>query len=102
LRASTWEEGASKEFKHLTSSLREYAIAGVLHFEHLALIRKSTEYELVKRRQTSELARALGEDSQVIAQRLDRLLVQHASEWSAFKDALGQESFVQKWIGNGS
>ncbi|SDA63397.1 MULTISPECIES: 7-cyano-7-deazaguanine synthase [unclassified Janthinobacterium] len=102
LQAPTWEEGASKDFKRLTTSLREYAIAGVLHFEHLALIRKSMEYELFKRRHTGELARSLAEDSQVIAQRLDRMLEQHTLEWYAFKDALGRESFVRKWIGNRS
>lgn len=102
LNAPTWEEGASKEFKNLTSSLREYAIAGVLHFEHLALVRKSMEYNLLKRRQTSELARSLSEDSGVIAHRLDRLLAQHALEWSEFKNYLGRDSFVLKWIGNES
>ncbi|MFZ6746011.1 7-cyano-7-deazaguanine synthase [Undibacterium sp. JH2W] len=100
LQATTWEAGASKDFKRLTSSLREYAIAGVLHFEHLALIRKSMEYELLKRRHTSELARSLAEDSRVIVQRLDRLLEQHSLEWFAFTDALGRESFVRNWIGN--
>jgi hypothetical protein len=102
LRAPTWEAGAPDEFKYSTPALREYAIAGVLHFEHLALIRNSMEYELIKRRNTSELARCLGEQPQGVAHRIDRFLQQHASEWSAFTDDLGQESFVRKWIGNSS
>lgn len=99
LRTSTWEAGASKDFKYLTPALREYAIAGVLHFEHLALFNNSMEYELFKRRNTSELARCLRLSPQVVAQRLDRLLRQHASEWEAFTNDLGQGSFVRKWIG---
>ena len=102
LQAPTWEEGAAKEFKRLNHSLREYAIAGVLHFEHLALVRKSMEYELFKRRHVSELARSLAEDPIIIKQRLDRMLEQHGREWGSFKDSLGRESFVRKWIGNGS
>lgn len=102
LQTPTWEEGASKDFKKFPQSLWEYAIAGVLHFEHLALVRKSMEYELLKRRHTSELVKSLAEDCNVITQRLDRMLKQHALEWSAFKESLGRESFVRKWVGNGS
>jgi hypothetical protein len=102
LRADTWETGACSEFKNVTSALREYAIAGVLHFEHLASVRSSVEYELFKRRNTSELARCLGLQPQVVGQYLDRFLQQHSSEWAAFTDDLGHGSFVRKWIGNSS
>ncbi|WP_305825046.1 7-cyano-7-deazaguanine synthase [Massilia brevitalea] len=102
LRTPTWEAGASNDFTYLTTALREYAIAGVLHFEHLALVRNSIEYELLKRRNTTELARCLALQPQVVEQRIDRFLQQHASEWAAFTDDLGQGSFVRKWIGDSS
>lgn len=100
LKTATWEAGAVRDFDHQTQALREYAIAGVLHFEHLSSIRKSMQYELIKRRATNELARSLAEQPQVVAQSLDRLLQQHAMEWSAFTDDLGPGSFVRKWIDN--
>jgi hypothetical protein len=58
------------------------------------------QYELIKRRQTSELARALKQRQEVVSHGLNRLLKQHALEWSAFKDDLGKRSFVRKWIDN--
>ncbi|MFB0705885.1 hypothetical protein AB9H16_30875, partial [Pseudomonas protegens] len=84
LDSPTWETGAAKEFTSCTKALRQYAIAGVLHFEHLSSIRESSQYELIKRRRTTELARALAESPHAVAQNLDRLLQQHAKEWSAF------------------
>jgi hypothetical protein len=102
LRAPTWEAGASKNFSNFTPALREYAVAGVLHFEHLALIKNSTEYGLFKRRNTFELAQSLDLQPDVVAQHLDRLLQQHALEWSAFTEDIGRGSFVWKWIGNAS
>ena len=102
LKAPTFEEGAAKGFNHITQALREYALAGVLHFEHFASIRNSAQYDLLKRRATNELARALGQQSNAIADGLDRLLKNHSKEWSVFTSDLGPESFVRKWIGTAS
>ena len=102
LKADTWEAGAADKFTNFTPALREYAIAGVLHFQHFAALRDSMEYELVKRRGTNELARALSEPSAVVAKGLDRLLRQHTVEWSAFIDNLGPRSFVRQWIDGAS
>lgn len=98
LKSDTWEAGAAKTFHPFTPALREYSIAGVLHFQHLALIPESLQYELIKRRSTSELARSLGESVPVVAQNLDRFLQQHAMEWAAFTGDLGPKSFVRQWI----
>ncbi|AMV41741.1 7-cyano-7-deazaguanine synthase [Paraburkholderia caribensis] len=98
LKASTFEAGVAQGFDLITEALREYAIAGVLHFEHFASIRESPTYEMLKRRTTSELARSLTETPDMVVNGLDRLLQQHAREWAAFTDALGPESFVRKWI----
>ncbi|MNO87238.1 7-cyano-7-deazaguanine synthase [compost metagenome] len=102
LRATSWEAGAAKDFDRHTQALREYAIAGVLHFEHLSLIRDSIPYELIKRLRSNELARALAEEPKTVAKNLDRLLQQHAMEWSAFTNDLGSDSFVIKWIDHAS
>jgi hypothetical protein len=75
--------------------LREYALAGVLHLEHFASLRTSPQYIMVQRRTVSELARALTEPLDAIVQGLDRLLRQHAKEWSAFTNNLGPSSFVR-------
>ncbi|UWF50138.1 7-cyano-7-deazaguanine synthase [Pseudomonas sp. N3-W] len=102
LDSPTWRTGAAKEFTSFTEALRQYAIAGVLHFEHLSSIRESSQYELIKRRRTSELARALAESPHAVAQNFDRLLQQHAREWSAFTSDMKSGSFVRKWIDGAS
>jgi hypothetical protein len=98
LRESTFEEGASGDFSHITSALREYALAGVLHLEHFSSIRESSQYGLLQRRVVGELARSLAEPPNVVAEGFDRLLQQHAKEWSDFTKELGDGSFVTKWI----
>lgn len=98
LKASTWTEGSAPEFERKTRSMREYAIAGVLHFEHLSELPNSVQYELIKQRRINELARSLSIPSLEVEQKLDRLLQQHAAEWSAFTNELGSGSFVRQWI----
>jgi hypothetical protein len=98
LKSSTFAEGAAGEFNNMTPALREYALAGVLHLEHFALIRTSAQYAMLKRRTLSELTRSLAEPPEVVASGLERLLQQHEVEWSAFTRDLGEGSFVRKWI----
>lgn len=98
LRSPTFADGAAKSFAHMTPALREYAIAGVLHLEHFASIRNSFEYDLLKRRTTSELARSLPDAPEVVGEGLDRLVQRHAAQWSAFVNDLGGASFVREWI----
>lgn len=100
LRAASFEAGASPDFEgsRITGALREYALAGVLHAEHFAAMRKSDQYALVKRRTEGELSRALGEPQAVVAANFDRLLKQHGKEWRNFTDDLGATSFVRGWI----
>lgn len=98
LKASAWTEGSVPEFEQKTRSMREYAIAGVLHFEHLSELPNSVQYELIKQRRQNELARSLSIAPAEVEKKLDRLLQQHATEWSAFTNELGSDSFVSKWI----
>jgi Queuosine biosynthesis protein QueC len=98
LKAPTFEEGASRDFNHITDALREYALAGALHLEHFSSVRESDHYGLLKRRAQNELAQSLAESRHVVAKGFDRLLQQHTKEWSAFTEELGEGSFVRKWI----
>lgn len=98
LKSPNFAEGAAKEFNNMTPALREYALAGVLHLEHFALIRTSAQYAMLKRRTESELTRSLAEPPEVVASGLERLLQRHEAEWSAFTRDLGEGSFVRKWI----
>ncbi|MGC1862522.1 MAG: hypothetical protein WA733_15755 [Methylocystis sp.] len=98
LDAATFEGGAHNEFSRVTGALRDYALAGMLHLEHFATLRQSAQYTLVKRRALSELARSLNEPVETVGDRFDRLLRQHALEWSAFKEGLSETSFVRKWV----
>lgn len=102
LHATKWEAGAAKQFTRFTKALREYSIAGVLHFDHLSTIRESVQYKLIKRTKIGALASSLAQQPQDISRNLDRLLEQHAKEWSAFTNDLGPRSFVRKWIDDAS
>ncbi len=102
LSATSWEAGAATDFSSFTPALREYSIAGVLHFEHLALLSGSQQFELIKRRRVNELSRSLSEQPASVALSLERLIQQHNIEWSAFKNDLGEGSFVTQWIDGAS
>ncbi|WP_084368424.1 7-cyano-7-deazaguanine synthase [Rhizobium sp. RU36D] len=98
LGAAVFEEGANPNFKKITRALRQYAIAGVMHFDHMAGLRKSPEYTLVKSRFVHGLAPGLREEAPVVAGKLDQLLTRHEEEWSAFIDSIGAQSFLNAWI----
>lgn len=70
----------------------------VFHFEHLAGLQSRSDYQLTRRLSNFELAESLGESPVSVSQKLDRLLRQHAKEWSAFTKDLGPRSFVRQWI----
>jgi hypothetical protein len=70
----------------------------VLHFKHLAQIRGSSSYDLIRRRTTTDLSRSLSQPADAVGYGLDRLLEQHTKEWSAFTNELGPHSFVMKWM----
>ncbi len=102
LKTPAFEQGVAEGFNNMTSALREYALAGVLHLEHFSLIQDSVQHEMLKRRATSELARSLAQPPDVVSAGLERLLKQHAGEWSAFTNDLGPGSFVRRWIDTAS
>lgn len=99
LKAKTFKAGASRDFpkEKITEALREYAIAGVLHLDHLANLRRSAVYPSVLMRSASQLGQMLKLKAAEVEAKQNRLLRQHEAEWRSFLDVLGSESFVMRW-----
>lgn len=100
LSAPVFEDGANSNFEKITPALRQYAIASVMHFDHMAGLRASPEYKLVQGRFVHGLAQGLREERSVVANKLDQLLARHEKEWSSFIDNIGAQSFLNAWISN--
>lgn len=96
LSAPTMREGASEGFTLFTKALEEYAIAGVLHLDHLAALAGSRLHARSKRSVVRQLAAAEGMDEGMTADLLEDLLHRHREEWRSFLARLGPQSFVAK------
>jgi Queuosine biosynthesis protein QueC len=103
LSATTFAAGAAASFpaKKITPGLREYAIAGALHLDHLAGLSLSPRGARTVSLQAFQLAGALGLSEEDTRTRLERLLQQHTSEWRNFMSSLGPNSFVADWALSG-
>ncbi len=96
LSAERLEEGAAKGFDGITSKLRAYAVAGVLHMDHLAELAESPLHARSLRRAARETAEALNGDPAEVEQQLREMLGRHAAEWRGFRQSLGPNSFVAR------
>lgn len=103
LGATRFEDGAVEAFtnRRPKGALHEYAIAGVLHLDHLADLHRSPASAAVVARQAFLLSRPLGLDEHKTKKRLADMLRQHEDEWRGFVDSLGPRSFVAQWIARG-
>lgn len=99
LSAPTLEAGAATQFDKITKAMQQYAIAGTLHLDHLAALRRSPLHAASLRRHAAHLGRTQKLETPEAEKRLNRLLDQHRREWSAFVNALGSRSFVAQWVG---
>jgi 7-cyano-7-deazaguanine synthase in queuosine biosynthesis len=97
LSAPTFETGAASGFTGVTGAQREYAIAGALHLDHLAALRRSAINASSLDLAVSQLSRSRALPETTTRAKLDRLLDQHESEWKRFLAALGPHSFVAQW-----
>jgi hypothetical protein len=99
LAASDFASGAAPSFprRKITESLREYAIAGALHLDHLATLPTSKTNEHALALAAFGLARTLQLEQADVEARLLRLLRQHAKEWGNFVSSLGAGSFIAPW-----
>lgn len=99
LDVSTFKDGVAPGFPgaRITTAMREHAIAGALHLDHLAGLSRhalnTTELDVY----SNQLGQSLGLDRSSVRADLDRLLEQHAREWAAFVSSLGSKSFVRTW-----
>ncbi len=94
LTTSRLEDGVAAGFDKITSKMRSYAVAGVLHMDHLADLAESPLHARSLRRAARETAEALDVDPAEVEQQLREMLGRHAAEWRAFRQALGADSFV--------
>lgn len=95
LSAPIFEDGVADGFTSITGSMREHAIAGVLHMDHLADLATAPSAARAVRRIARETAEVMHEDPIEIEARLRSLLSRHAAEWRRFLDALAPDSFVR-------
>lgn len=103
LGAARFEDGAALAFKNRKprGALHEYAIAGVLHLEHLASLRRSKVDAATLKKQIFLLSRSLGMREQDTQTKLENMLRRHEEEWRDFVESLGSRSFVAQWIARG-
>ena len=99
LGALSFAEGAAASFpeKRKAGTMRQYAIAGALHLDHLASLRTSPASANILGRNAFQLGRALGLAEADARSKLDRLLMQHEQEWKNFVDSLGRFAFLARW-----
>lgn len=100
LGAAELEAGAAADFPagRIGPALREYALAGTLHLEHLAELGRDDRKKRGLARTARQIGRSMGLDEKDSEVKASRLIAQHAKEWSAFVDHLGPSSFVARWV----
>ena len=96
MTAATLEGAVEQGFTKTGGAFRQYALAGILHMDHLAdMATADLRSELT--RHAATLGPALGLDPQEAGERLVTLLNTHAEEWKSYMDSLGAHSFVRQW-----
>lgn len=96
LGASNIREGTVRGFARMSKAFEDYAIAGILHLDHLAGLARSDLHRRAVRRVAHETADGLGIEAASGERQLFELLERHRSEWLAFLASLGKESFVAR------
>jgi hypothetical protein len=99
LGSNLFEDGVAAGFPRnkITSKMKDYMVAGVLHLDYLALIKNDELQKPSLDRSISELARVTNSDIADIRQKLERMLDAHKNEWSAFLRYLGDDSFIRNF-----
>lgn len=99
LSATTFAAGAAASFgpEKITLALREYAIAGALHLDHMAGLPDSTGNAGMLNRSAFQLSKSLSLTEADTCTKLDRLLRQNNNECKNFMLSPGQNSFVADW-----
>lgn len=103
LTATRYENAAAASYRNrgTKGAMYQYAIAGVLHLDHLASVLQSPANQVGFSRQVFRLSRSLGLAEEEVWTKLERLIRQHGEEWRGFIDSLGPKSFVTQWTRRG-
>lgn len=96
MTAPTLQLSVAPGFSKLNGIFEQYAIAGVLHLDHLADM-ASEEADSLVRRHATLVAPALGLTPRDASIKLAGLLHNHSLEWGNYMKFLGEGSFVRKW-----
>lgn len=97
LAMPTFESGATPKFGEIKRAMREHAIAGTLHMDHLASLLQSQIHKPRVKLEIFHLSQALELRQDVVKQKLERLLAKHKKEWEDFMMSLGAKSFIAGW-----
>lgn len=99
LSVPSFEKGVAKDFapERIGKAMREYAIAGTLHLDHLAALRTTPSNPSPLEVPAFHLSQALGIERMEVRRNLERLIAQHGQEWCRFVSSLGEKSFVAHW-----
>ena len=97
LSAPALSEAVAPSFTKLSRAYEQYAIAGVLHLDHLADMNCIMARPLVQRH-ARLFSTTLGLTADEASAKLAALLERHALEWRRYLDSLGAHSFVKKWV----
>ena len=96
LSAPDIRAGVAEGFNRIPKAQEEYAVAGVLHLDHLAALANSPLHRRVLKRAAREIADVLDEKEDDAERKLMSLLARHKEEWLSFLAKLGSQSFVSK------
>lgn len=97
MNAPTLAEAVVPGFSKLGRSYEEYALAGVLHLDHLADMTRENAKPHVQRH-AALIAPALAIPCHEAEANLTAMLSHHAREWENYMNTLEENSFVRKWV----
>jgi 7-cyano-7-deazaguanine synthase in queuosine biosynthesis len=96
LGAETFEDSVQPGFRIRGRALREYAIAGTQHLDHMADLLLALHRPVV-RRHAQLVAPALDMSAADVEAALADILGRHAAEWDGFLREKGARSFLKQW-----
>lgn len=97
LRARSLWQGVDRRFHLRHGAQREYALAGVLHMDHLADFGNLPQSDAVVDRQALILSKSLDMTFDESRAGIERLVAKHRDEWHSFLASLPSTSFVRRW-----
>ncbi len=101
LKAVSFEKGAHPDLeratlKRIAPAQKKYAIAGVLHLDHLADLYTNPVYKSSLERYAGLIADYLPSSPEETHKNLQGMLKKHSNEWSEFLVHLKEESFISQ------